>query len=426
MANVDIKLFKPQIRTLQSTKDVILLLCGRGGGKSTVAVYWIIKKFVDQPHVIGFIGTPSHAQTNDLMTKLVNALSMLGIKYYIGKQPPGSWGSTLTDHGSYLSLMLPGNKLCQCRYGTLANYEATRGISIGWMVIDEAALVKEEAYKEVLIPALRGYGTAHQYQQLLLTTPKGISNWISNLLDVEYVDVIRAPSASNFIEFTKEKIDQYKEMMSDRQFRQEILGEVINISDASQFHAFTKAHVAEMPIDNTFRIAITSDQNITPLAASIIYYNSSKVYIADEIHIEGGATVNDLVAALAKKSFLKGKAVNLYGDRSGNNRSVVSEQSFYKQLIIKCAAVGITLIDKTLQQNPIIYDSRELVNAWLEKNKVIINPICKHLIEDLEKSQYTADFKTDKRQYDPHHADAIAYFFWKEYSKSGKLSPGAW
>lgn len=421
--DIKVKLFAPQIKALKSNKEVVLLLTSRGAGKSTLAVYWIIKKFVEQPHVLGFIGTPSHSQTNDLMTKLVNVLADIGLPYVLAKMPPASWRSTLADHSNYLSVLLPGNKLCQCRYATLANYEASRGISIGWMVIDEAALVDIRAYREVLLPALRGYGTDHQYQQLLLTTPRGVSNWVSELLDKPNVDVIRAPASSNFIEFNDEKIESFRNVMSDRQFRQEILGEIVNITDRTQFHGFSLNAVKEVKIDNNFKMAITSDQNVNPLTASLIYYKPDMVYIAKEIFIEGG-TVNDLMASLSKFPELKNKNIGLYGDRSGNNKSVVSEHSFYKQLIDKCKAISIELSDRTLQSNPIIYDSRELVNAWLEKNKLIIDPGCKHLIKDMEKAQYTSDFKTDKKHYDPHLADAVAYFFWKQYGKKGSLVPG--
>lgn len=417
------KLFKSQERVLQSSASVTLLVAGRGVGKSTIACHWILKKIINETHVAGFIGTPSHAQTNDLMTKLVALLDNIGIRYVIGRQPPPSWGSSLTDHKQYLSILLPNKKLCQIRYGSLENFENHRGISIGWLVVDEAALVREIAYREVLLPALRGYGSDYNYQQLLLTTPKGVSNWVSQLMQNSSVNVIRAASIENKIEFNEEKIEQFRSMMSDRQFRQEILGEVLNQSERSQFHAFSITKVKEIDTTN-FRFAIASDQNISPLTANIILYSADKVFIHDEIHIEGGATVSDLVAAIGKLNYLKGETVTLYGDRSGNNRSLTSETSFYQQLISRCKDIGISLIDKTLTKNPPIYESRELVNSWLEKDKLFIHPRCKNTINDLEKAQYTEDFKTDKKLFDPHHTDAIAYFFWKEFGKRSEIRSG--
>lgn len=426
MSDHTFKLFPSQRKILESDSEVTLLVAGRGVGKSYGATHWILKKILTQPHVTGFIGTPSHAQTNDLMTKLVNLLADIGIPYVIGKQPPTSWRSTLTDHKQYLSIMLPTGKLCQIRYGSLENYETHRGISIGWLVVDEAALVREVAYREVLLPALRGYGTDHNYQQLLLTTPKGISNWVSEIMDRSYVNIIRAPSIENRMEFTEEKIAAFKEMMSERQFRQEILGEVLNISERSQFHAFSISAVEEREIPHS-RWAITSDQNINPLVLNVVKYTKEAAIVWDEIHIEGGATVADLVAAMKRQlDYLKGQSVNLFGDRSGNNRNLLSDTSFYQQLISRSKEVGIVLNDKTLTKNPPIYESRELLNAWFEKEKLWVHPRCKYTINDLEKAQYTEDFKTDKKHYDPHHTDGLAYMWWKEFGKRSTIKTNLW
>lgn len=420
------KLFPSQSKVLRSKSEITLLVAGRGIGKSTVACHWVLGKIINEPEVIGFIGTPSHAQTNDLMTKLVNLLADIGIPYIIGKKPPTSWGSTLVDHKYYLSVMIPGRDKCShVRFGTLENYESHRGISIGWMVIDEAALIREVAYREVLLPALRGYGQEHIYSQLLLTTPKGISNWVSDLTENKKVEVIRAPSAENFIEFPQEKLDYIRDLMSDRQYRQEILGEIINVSSRSQFHAFTNDMIRDEDIEGRWKWGLCSDQNIDPLTLSVVKFSKDKVVIWDEIYIEGGATVKDLVQEIVKKDYLKGGPLELFGDRSGNNRSLTSDESFYQQLISRCREKGFRLIDRTLNKNPPIYESRELVCAWMEKGKLFVRPNLKHIVTDFERCQYTEDFKTNKKVYDGHLADGFAYFMWKEFHQSGNKVLGS-
>lgn len=412
--DVNFKLFPSQLKVLKSQQDVTLLLAGRGVGKSTIACHWVLDKIVNESHVMGFIGTPSHAQTNELMNKLVNLLSSLNFKYVIGKRP--KWDSSLTDHRQILSIKAPNGKLSQIRYGSLENYESHRGISIGWLLLDEAALIREIAYREVLLPALRGYGGDHNYSQLLLTTPKGISNWVSELIDMGNVNIIRAPSSENFIEFTDDKLEQFKGMMSNRQYRQEILGEVLNVSDLSMFHAFNKSHLLkQLPIDKSLRLAIASDQNVAPLTSIILLFNDDKVYVVDEIYLESG-TVGDLANEFIKRKYLKNVPIFLYGDRSGNNRNLISDDSFYQQLIKRCANNGIKLIDHTLNSNPNVFDSAELVNKWFEDNKLNIISNCKWLITDLEKAVYKkGELTTDKKAYDPHMADSLRYFFWREF-----------
>ena len=418
-----IKLFKSQSKVLKSNSEIILLLAGRGVGKSTIASHFVLKQLSQFPDVLGFVGAPSYAQTNDLMNKITSLLADCGIPYVIGKQPPKSWNSSLVEHKNYLSVMMPGCKSCsQVRYGSLENYESHRGISIGWLLIDEAALIREVAYREVLLPALRGNGSNHVYSQLLLTTPKGISNWVSDMISRNDVETIRAASSENFIEFPDKKIEQFKQLMSNRQFRQEILGEIINVSSRSIFHSFSHNNVEDYDIQD-YRWALASDQNVDPAVMSIIKYNKTNAVVYDEIYIEGGATVRDIISQLKKKSYIKdGKPVALFGDRSGHNRNVIVDTSYYQQLLIGIKQMGISVTDKTLRKNPIIYDSRELVNSLLEKNRMYVAPRCVHTITDFERAVYTEDFKTDKKSYDPHIAESIAYFVWKEYSNtSGKI-----
>lgn len=414
------KLFPAQLKALQSPSKLTLMVSGRGFGKSTVAGHWLLKQLVDHPKVVGFAGSPTYAQTYNLATKFFTILNELGISYTFNKAPP--WKTLFPSHGNLLSVMLNGTPR-YIKFGSLDNYEAHRGWDFAYLLIDEAALVEEEAYTAVLLPALRGAGPTAKYPELMLTTPRGAGNWISQILDRKDASIIKAKSEENFYEFPPAKLELYKEIMTERLYKQEMEAEILAINDARIIYAFNSTCLTN-DIPTQGQLYLASDQNNSPLCALLIRAGTPDV-IVKEIVIPDSANVNELVKEITRANPKK-ESLILTGDRSGNNKTLVSNLTFYQQLIDQLRKAGIGVVDKTNNKNPSIFESAELTNKQLELGKLKIHNKCVTLIEELEKAVYKpGDFATDKKVIDPHLVDCLRYYAWtKYYSGATKILLG--
>ena len=410
LSKMHFSLFPSQLALLRSTSEITVSIAARGSGKTYGASHWLLKQLLNNPNQIGFAGSPSYSQTHELASKVFQLLNQLNIKYYFNRAP--SWPNPYPSHANLLSVKL-GKYPSYLRFATLDNYEAHRGISIAFLLIDEASLVKEDAYTAVLLPALRGCGPNHLYEQLLITTPRGASNWVSQLIERSDVTVIRAQSAENFIEFPPEKIAFYKEMMSDRLFRQEMLGEILSVNDARMINSFTNENLTTV-LPEKGQLYLASDQNNSPLCSLLIRAGSPDT-VVKEIVIPEGASVGVLAQEILRANPKK-ESLIIYGDRSGNNKTLVSNLSFYELLIQELRKLGISTQDRTNKKNPSIFESAEVVNKVFEQRKLAISNKCLHLIKDLEKAVYKpGEFTTDKKVYDPHLLDCLRYFAWCRY-----------
>lgn len=405
------KLFQCQAEILRSRHRITVATTGRGVGKTVSAGHWVARRIFETASK-GLIGSPSYGQTNEILTYLIELLHILGCETLLNKMAPKSWKPSIVDYRNILTVMHPNFDSCRhIHIASTDNFEALRGRSIGWMLLDEAALINEDAYYKVLLPTLRGYGASHNYQQLIITSPRGSTNWVSQLAKQVGVLHITAPSWQNIIEWPDTKIEEYRALLSDMAFRQEIAGEIIEFGASSMFYMFNKDCIRMAPDTEPDEIWVSSDQNVSPMSSLIMHRHGDVWYAYREAVVPDSANVDDMVNMLAREDMgLLGKRITLTGDSSGNNRSVVSRKSFYESLIEGLEARRIQVKNRTLRSNPSVFTTAESVNVMLQNGKLFISPFCKQLIQDLEKTRYNTDMTTDKKYYDGHLADCTRYW----------------
>ena len=127
---------------------------GRQFGKSLLAqnlmLYWLLKT----PNQKGAWITPVYNQCKKIFQELTNAANPL-----ITSQNKADLTITLVN-GSTIQFL------------STDNYNTIRGFSFHYMVIDEAAFIKEEAINEAVMPTLTAIGK----KCLIISTPKS-KNW---------------------------------------------------------------------------------------------------------------------------------------------------------------------------------------------------------------------------------------------------------
>jgi hypothetical protein len=395
-------------------------LCGRGLGKSYVAGYWCFKKLVESPGM-GLLIAPTYSQAENTLKSVFAVLDKFGVEYTWNKHPvfAQSW---LPSHTNVLSINV-NNELKQLRLGSADQYDNLRGGNYSWLCFDEAAMADERAY-QTLAPCLRGQGTKFQYQQLLLSTPRG-RNWLyNNFVSEEHksIEVIRAGSAENFIEYTADKIAFLQSTMSKRMFEQEVLGLIVEQNTNAVFYSFANETCTTDETNWDGRLFISSDQNISPLCSILGSIKTGMIHINEECYIEDNGNVKDMARMIHGKIPLKPGRIEVYGDRSGRNRTLVGS-AFYDQLFEELKKLGWYCVNRTNTKNPPVYDSAEEVNRSFEQRKLVINKKCQNLIRDMDMAKYKDNsLDIDKKEYDPHLADALRYMAYENRPSAGGVA----
>ena len=131
-----------------------IVATGRQFGKSLLAqnlmLYWLLKS----PNQKGAWITPVYNQCKKIFTELTNAAHSI-----IAQQNKADLTITFLN-GSTLQFL------------STENYSSIRGFSFNYMVLDEAAFIKEEAINEAVLPTLTAIGK----KCLIISTPKS-KNW---------------------------------------------------------------------------------------------------------------------------------------------------------------------------------------------------------------------------------------------------------
>lgn len=214
---------------IQSQAEMTILLASRGFGKSVAAGYLAAKKLTSGHS--GVIMSPTYRDVEGQLLR--NTLKVLDSYGYVEKKH-----YFLDKKGAELVLMNKnGTVKATCFWRSAEDPECTRGITeVDWVVMDEAAKCKREAF-DILLPVLRGEGITDT-QTYLITSPRGIGNWVSELYGHDDVNALHGSvyDCAWMTEEQREKfIDRHRKRYSDLFFRQEILGEIIDVSADSVY-----------------------------------------------------------------------------------------------------------------------------------------------------------------------------------------------
>ena len=196
--------------------------------------------------------------------------------------------------------------------------------------------------------------------------------------------------------------DEYLSLLNsldDRQRKRFLLGEFTDDSDGNAYYAFDR-DINVRKIDDIYKkhqIRIGMDFNVMPMTAVIGCYVDGIFYIWDEAFLENSDTFKMCDYLKQKKYF-----GTIYPDSTGSNRKTSGKSD---HLILKEAGFQIAFT-----RNPFVTDRVNNINRLLRDGRIVIDPKCKKLINDLEKVCWKndeLDQKTDKML--THISDCLGY-----------------
>jgi len=406
--------------------------CGRRSGKSELAKRQGVARAI-APQVYAdaryIFGGPTWEQSKRVfwsdLKKLVPPWALIG-------QTP----KTAISEGE-LSIKLMSGATIQVV--GLDRPQRAEGTPIDWLCIDEAADVREDAWTFHLRPGLSERGG----EAWIISTPEG-RNWLWALAQKAQEDDTGLWSFHTWASSTvlpPEEIAIARTELDERTFKQEYEADFLDAS-GRVYYAFDRdVHVEPVAYDPALPVSLCLDFNVSPGTGIVVQEQMYRgknpavdrakpvTCVIAEIWIKDNSnTVRICQEFLARYGDHKFE-VCLYGDAAGGNRGTSGVLGSDWSLVQQCLepAFGRTAIQpsrlrmRVPRSNPSVRSRINATNSRLRAVdgtvRLIVDPSCKHLIEDLEGVTWAPNGRDiDKRNpWATHLTDGLSYMIVEEH-----------
>ena len=384
-------LSKAQKEVFTSEARFRVLITGRRFGKTFLALNELAK-FSRYPRKKVWYIAPTFRMCKDIM-----------LDPLVEKMTKHKWISKVNY--SDLTITLKNKSLIQLRSSD--NFNSLRGVGLDFICIDEFSDVDERAWFEVLRPTLSD--KSREGSALFLGTPRGFGNWSYNLYT-------RQDNDKNWKSFqfttldggqvSQSEIDQAKNDLDDRTFRQEYMASFEKYSGQIYYNFDRQENVIDEYTTTTNSIHIGIDFNIDPVSAVISEVKQDDLYVYDEIVIYSSNT-DELVEEINNR--YSGKNIFVYPDPASKQRKT-SAGGRTDLSILKNAGYNV----RVRNAHPLIRDRINAVNTKLKNAKgvrtLFIANNCKNVIKSIERQIYKEGTSLpDKENNYDHMNDALGY-----------------
>lgn len=378
-------LTKPQQQVISCEKRFRVLISGRRFGKTFLAINELAK-YARFPNQKVWYVSPSYRQSKNICWTM--------LKDQIIKH---KWAKKIND--SDLSIILKNNSLIQLKGAD--NEQSLRGVGLNFIVLDEFADIKPNAWYEVLRPTLSDTkGSA-----LFCGSPKGF-NFAYDLYsrkDKEWKSFKYTTIEGGQVD--QEEIDQAKNDLDERTFQQEYLATFVNYAGIIYYNFDINNNVVEDYKLHDGTIHIGMDFNIDPMCCVVAQEKDNKIIIFDEIQIWSSNTA-EMVQEIKQR--YKQKVV-IYPDPASKQRKT-SAGGFTDLSILKNAGFEV----RCRSTHPLVRDRINAVNSKLKNvngmSSLFMIKSCKNLIKSLQRQIYKEGTHVpDKDSGFDHFNDALGY-----------------
>ena len=405
-----------------------------GSGKSKALCMEAIRCAYLNPGVLGLIGAPTYRILADsTQLELLGSLEEHHIPFRYHKSEKLS---RVIEPGSDIILR------------TLDEPERLRAMNLGWFGVDELTYCKQDAWQR-LEGRLRHPGARYKCG-FAVWTPKG-KDWVwKRFISAHKLagyEVVQAKPYENYaiLNVTPDFYRRLEHSYDERLFKQEVLGEYLDLYSGSVYHAFSPQNVRPGIFDPRRVLMVSFDFNVNPMTA--ILAQSEEIagtrtfHVLDEIVLPASHTVEMCqefirrTRAWAETAAESGNPLRLdiYGDATGGATSPSSAGESNWSIIRKFLGSQEDYRAKFLHgtKNPAISDRVNAVNGALcsfgeghhraGQRHLFIDPKASELIADLEEVRWKVDAHGTARQeidktnpQRTHTSDALGYMIWTE------------
>jgi len=402
-----ITLTKPQHKVSSSNKRFRVLVSGRRFGKTYLCITEMMKYATKVKKNIWYVAPTFKMAREIVWSKLKEILHSFN---WIDNINESNLTITIKKTGSKISL-----KGCE-------NYDGLRGTGLDFLILDEFADIDEKAWTEVL----RASVADTKGDVLMCGSPKGYGNWAYRMYlkgkeDKEWDSFQFTTLQGGMV--TADEIEQAKQDIDIRTFRQEFEGTFENYAGAVYYNFHPVESVVEKQIDWTKPLHIGMDFNVDPMSACVGQIEKDKIYFLDEIIIYSSNT-DEMVDEIKNRYGTK-IPIFIYPDPASRQRKT-SAGGRTDLSILQNAGFKV----KVKNKHPAIRDRINAVNSKLKDSNgqrhIFVSKSCKTIVKGLQRQIYKENTNIpDKEDGFDHMNDAIGYMvdFLKPLTTQAVFSP---
>jgi len=386
-----ITLTKPQHTVSNSKRRFRVLVSGRRFGKTYLCITEMMKYATKVKQNIWYVAPTFKMAREIVWSKLKQMLSDFKWVDVINES---NLSIRIKKTGSIISL-----KGCE-------NYDSLRGVGIDFLILDEFADIEEKAWTEVL----RASVADTEGDVLMCGSPKGYGNWsyrmyLKGKQEKEWDSFQYTTLQGGMV--SKQEIEQAKQDIDIRTFRQEFEGTFENYAGSVYYNFHAVENVKEKKIDFSKPLHIGLDFNVDPMSASVAQIDKNIIHFVDEIVIYSSNT-DEMVEEIKDRYGSKVKII-VYPDPACRQRKT-SAGGRTDLSILQNAGFSVKC---KLKHSP-VRDRINAVNSSLKsadgKRYIYVDPSCKIITKGLQRQIYKENTNIpDKEQGFDHMNDSIGY-----------------
>ena len=279
-----------------------------------------------------------------------------------------------------------------------------RGRALDFVVLDEFADMKPEAWYEVIRPSL----SDRNGSAVFIGTPKGRNHFY----DLWAKGMDGADDWTSFQYTTLEggnvpesEVEAARHDLDERTFNQEYCAEFVTYSGLI-YYAFSRELSVSDYVEDNAPLHVGMDFNLDPMSAVICIRKGGKLYAIDEIVMYGSNT-DEMVAEL--KNRYPNRQTIIYPDPASRQRKT-SAGGRTDLSILQNAGFSV----KAKNSHALVRDRINAVNSRLLSSNgerhLFVSPKCKQTIKSLERQTYKEGTSIPNKDdgYD-HMNDALGY-----------------
>lgn len=371
---------------------------------------------------LGFVG----AQSQDLIDNTTKQQYIWHMDNMGMKEGQHYWWA---DRNTML-ILANGSKI---RFRTVSNPENFRSSQFHWIELEEASLIDEKTFKE-LLGRLRAPAKSHwvkPYRAMFLhTNPQGSRGWIYRFFrnpktKIKGFRAVTAPTTENTY-LPKSYVDSLMEVYSEEEIEELVMGLDVDRDNTVAFPGFSVEEnvKSDMLYNSRKPLILACDFNYNPMCWYLVQNYDNKWFILKEL-IRNNVTTREMcqwIEPIIANEYGT-KNLIIMGDAHGADQK--SSGSDYQIMSIFFGEAGYNFVIKVLKSNPFIKDRLAILRGLIKNAKgerrLFVNANCKKLLYNFDacKNQLsngglklptdTEIQQDDNKRYLIHPIDAISY-----------------
>lgn len=374
----------------QSDARFRVLCAGRRFGKSILAIREMAK-FARQPNKSIMYVAPTYGMARNIIFEPLKQ-----------KMRDLRWVKKINE--TRMEITLVNNSKIMLRGAE--NYDALRGTGVDFLVMDEMADIKPEAWSEVLRPTLSAQNPPGS--ALFVSSPKGL-NHFKDLFDLGKTQDEWESWQMTTIEggnVPPEEVEAAKRDLDEKTWRQEYEASFENYSSLIYWAFDLEDSVKKWEPKELKQVMLFCDFNVNPIVGAVVVRTEYGLHVIDEIAIYGSNT--DELAQEMRRRYPKEQIICFPDPAGAQNRTSAGGRTDHS--ILQNAGFRVLFRPR----HPKVKDRINAVNSLLlntnKERRLFVDPKCREVIKSLSRHTYKeGTMIPDKDNGLDHMSDAIGY-----------------